>query len=85
MAAVQMLIVSVLVAVSLIFSAWWLTPARRRLWVLDHLVRADATRGPLVRLRRALLARAQIGCAACRANPSAAAPHSTEKGAALRR
>jgi hypothetical protein len=85
MAALQIAVVSVLVAVSLVLSAWWLTPARRRLWVLDHLVSADATRGPLVRLRRALLARAQIGCAACRANPSAAAPHLTEKGAAPRR
>ena len=86
MATLQMLIASVLVAVSLILSAWWLMPARQRLWVLDRVVSAEATRGPLVRLRRALLARAQIGCAACRANPSAAvAPRSTEKGAALRR
>jgi hypothetical protein len=84
-AALQMAVVSVLVAVSLILSAWWLTPARGRLWVLDQLVSADATRGPLVRLRRALLARAQVGCGACRANPNAAAAHSTEKGAALRR
>ena len=85
MAALQSAVVIVLVAASLILSAWWLTPARGRLWVLDHLVRADSTRGPLVRLRRALLARAQIGCGACRANPSALAPHSTGKGAELRR
>jgi hypothetical protein len=85
MQAVQSAIVIVLVAASLILSAWWLTPARRRLWVLDHLLRADATRGPLVRLRRALLARAQIGCHACRANPSAGAPRSTETGAEPRR
>jgi hypothetical protein len=38
-----------------------------------------------VRLRRALLARAQIGCHACRANPSAGAPRSTETGAEPRR
>ena len=85
MQAVQSAIVIVLVAASLILSAWWLTPARRRLWVLDHLLRAYATRGPLVRLRRALLARAQIGCHACRANPSAGAPRSTETGAEPRR
>ena len=85
MAALQTLIVIILVAVSLILSVWWLTPARRRLWVLDHLLRADATRGPLVRLRRALLARAQIGCHACRAHPSAGAPRSTETGAEPRR
>jgi len=85
MAVLQSVVVIVLVAASLILSCWWLTPARRRLWVLDHLVRADATRGPLVRLRRALLARAQLGCHACSANPSASARHSTEKGAGLRR
>jgi len=85
MQAVQSAIVIVLVAASLILSAWWLTPARRRLWVLDHLLRADATRGPLVRLRRALLARAQIGCHACSANPNASAAHSTGKGAEPRR
>jgi hypothetical protein len=81
----QTVIVIVLVAASLVLSCWWLTPARRRLWILDRLVPADATRGPLVRLRTALLARAQIGCGACRANPNGAAPHSTEKGAGLRR
>jgi hypothetical protein len=85
MAALQSVIVIVLVSGSLVLSAWWLTPARRRLWVLDHLVSPGATRGPLVRLRRALLARAQIGCHACSANPSASARHSTEKGAGLRR
>ena len=85
MAALQTVAVSVLVATSLILSAWWLTPARRRLWVLDHLVSAKATRGPLVRLRRVLLAQAQIGCHACRANPSATVQHSTEKAAGLRR
>ena len=61
MAVLQSVVVIVLVAASLILSCWWLTPARRRLWVLDHLVRADATRGPLVRLRRALLARSCVG------------------------
>ena len=85
MAALQSIIVIVLVSISLIPSAWWLTPARRRLWVLDHLVSAQATRGPLVRLRRALLARAQIGCHACSANPNASAAHSTGKGAEPRR
>jgi hypothetical protein len=85
MAAFQSVVVIVLVAASLILSAWWLTPMRRRLWVLDHLVSAQATRGPLVRLRRALLARSQIGCHACRANPSATAQHSSEKPAGLRR
>jgi hypothetical protein len=85
MAALQTLIVIILVAVSLILSVWWLTPARRRLWVLDQFVPADATRGVLVRLRRALLGRAQIGCNACRANPNAGAPLPTEKGVGLRR
>ena len=85
MAVVQSVVVIVLVGASLILSAWWLTPARARLWVLDHLVRADATRGPLVRLRRTLLARAQVGCHACSANPSANARGSIEKGGALHR
>jgi hypothetical protein len=85
MATLQSVVVIVLVSGSLILSAWWLTSARRRLWVLDHLVSDKATRGPLVRLRRALLARSQIGCHACRANPSASVQHSTEKAAAPRR
>ena len=88
MAALQSIIVIVLVAASLILSAWWLTPARRRLWVLDHLVSADATRGPLVRLRRAQIfsVRRRSGPAApASANPSASAARSTGKGAELRR
>ena len=85
MAALQSVIVGVLVAASLLLSAWWLLPAPRRLWVLDHLLGAHAARGPLARLRRALLARAQIGCNACRANPSASARRSSEKGGGLRR
>ncbi|HSY08001.1 MAG TPA: hypothetical protein VK820_05650 [Steroidobacteraceae bacterium] len=84
-AILQTAVVIALVAASLILSGWWLTPARRRLWILDQLLPAEATRGPLVRLRRALLARSQIGCGACRANPNAAAPRSTEKGGGLRR
>ncbi len=85
MALVQDILVAALVAASLILSAWWLTPPRQRLWVLDHLTAAGATRGPLARLRRTLLGRAQLGCQACAANPSASAPGSTEKGAAPRR
>jgi hypothetical protein len=85
MAALQSIIVGVLVAASLILSVWWLTPARRRVWILDHLLRVDAPRGPVARLRRALLARAQIGCNACRANPNATARHSTEKAGEPRR
>lgn len=86
MLALQSVIVILLVAASLVLSAWWLTPARRRLWVLNHLVSADATRGPLVRLRQALLAQSQIGgCGACKANPNAPAKHSTGKAAGLPR
>jgi hypothetical protein len=86
MALFQNVVVFVLVAASVLMSLWWLTPARRRLWVLDRLVRADATRGPLVRLRHSLLAKAALGgCGACKANPSAAAPRSTQKAGALRR
>jgi hypothetical protein len=85
-AALQSVVVIVLVAASLVLSLWWLTPARARLWVLDHLLPANATRGPLVRLRRALLARQQVGgCGACRANPNAIAQHSTGTRAGLRR
>ena len=85
MATLQSVIVGVLVAMSLLLSAWWLMSAPRRLWVLDHLLGANSARGPLARLRRTLLARAQIGCNACRANPSASARRSSEKGGALRR
>jgi len=81
----QDIIVASVVAASLILSAWWLTPLRQRLWVLNHLTAAGVTRGPLARLRRTLLGRAQLGCQACAANPSASVPGSTEKGAALRR
>jgi hypothetical protein len=84
-ALVQYLIVAALVVASLSLSAWWLTPLRQRLWLLDHLTRAGARQGALARLRRALLARAPVGCQACPANPSANARGSTEKGAALRR
>jgi cytochrome c553 len=86
MLALQSVIVIVVVAGSITLSAWWLTPARRRLWVLNHLVSQDATRGPLVRLRQALLAQSQIGgCGACKANPNAPAKHSIGKGAGLPR
>jgi hypothetical protein len=86
MLALQSLIVIVLVAGSITLSAWWLTPARRRLWLLNHLVSKDAARGPLVRLRRTLLAQSQIGgCGACKANLNAPAKHSTGKGAGLPR
>jgi len=84
MAALQNAVVFALVAASVLFSVWWLTPARWRLWVLDRLVSADATRGPLVRLRGSLLARAALGCNACKANPSADAQRSTQKAAGLR-
>jgi len=85
-AVLQSVVVIVLVAASLILSAWWLTPARARLWVLDRVVPANAKRGPLARLRRALLARQQVGgCGACRANPNAPAQHSTGTRAELRR
>ncbi|HEY5101982.1 MAG TPA: hypothetical protein VII70_04300 [Steroidobacteraceae bacterium] len=85
MQALQNAIVFVLVAASVLLSLWWLTPARRRLWIFDRLVSADATRGPLVALRRTLLAKAALGgCGACKANPSAGAPRS-EKTGGLRR
>jgi hypothetical protein len=83
---VQSAVVFVLVAASVLLSLWWLTPARRRLWVLDRLVSTNATRGPLVRLRRTLLARAVLGtCGACKANPSADARRSTQKADGPRR
>ena len=85
MAALQSAIVVVLVAASVLLSLWWLTPARRRLWVLDRLVSPNATHGPLVRLRRTLLARSALGCNACKANPSADAQRSTQKAGGLRR
>lgn len=85
MTLAQDIIVAALVAASLILSAWWLTPLRQRVWLLNHLTNAGTTHGPLARLRRTLLARSQVGCHACPANPSASAPGSTEKGAALRR
>ena len=85
MALAQGIIVVALVTGSLALSAWWLTPLRQRLWLLDHLTTNGATEGALARLRSTLLARAQLGCAACSANPNASARDSTEKGAALRR
>lgn len=81
----QSVIVFMLVSASVLLSLWWLTPARRRLWVLDRLVSPSATRGPLVRLRRSLLARAALGCNACKANPNVDAKRSTQKAAGLPR
>jgi hypothetical protein len=86
MQTLQNTVVFVLVAASVLFSVWWLTPARRRLWILDHLVSPDATRGPLAALRRTLLAKSALGgCGACKANPNAGAQRSTEKAGGLRR
>jgi hypothetical protein len=86
MAAWQNVVALVLVAGSVFLSCWWLTPARRRLWLLDRLVSAQATRGPLVALRQSLLAKAALGgCGTCKANPSADAQHSTQKAGGLRR
>lgn len=85
MALVQGIIVALLVAASLILSAWWLMGVRQRVWVLDHLAGAGAPQGPLARLRRTLLARSQVGCQTCAANPSASARGSTEKSGAPRR
>jgi hypothetical protein len=82
----QSIVVFVLVSVSVLLSLWWLTPLRRRLWLLDHLVSAHAKGGPLVKLRRSLLAKSVLGaCGACKANPSADAQRSTQKTGALRR
>jgi len=61
MATLQNIVVCVLVSASVLLSLWWLTPQRRRLWVLDRLLGAHATRGPLVRLRRSLLSKAAQG------------------------
>jgi hypothetical protein len=86
MAALQNIAVLLLVAGSVFFSAWWLTPARWRLWVLDRLIGAKQSRGPLVALRESLLAKAALGgCGACKANPNADAQRSTQKAGALRR
>ena len=86
MAALQSIVVFVLVGSSVLLSLWWLTSARWRLWLLDRLASPNATRGPLAALRRSLLARSALGgCGACKANPSADAQRSTQKAAGLRR
>jgi hypothetical protein len=86
MAALQNVVVFALVAGSVFLSCWWLTPARRRLWLLERLVSPNATRGPLARLRQSLLSKAALGsCGACKSNPSVDAQRSTQKAAGLRR
>jgi hypothetical protein len=85
MGTLENIVVIVLVAGSAFLSGWWLTPTRARLWLLDRLVDRSATRGPLVALRRTLLAKAALGCGACKAKPSAGAQRSTQKAAGLRR
>jgi hypothetical protein len=86
MAALQNVAVITLVAGSVFLSIWWLTPARRRLWLLDRLIGTKQTRGPLFALRESLLAKAALGgCGACKANPNADAQRSTQKAGALRR
>jgi hypothetical protein len=86
MQSLQNAIVFVLVAVSVLLSLWWLTPARRRLWLLDRLLSPNSTRGPLAALRRTLLAKTVLGgCGACKANPNAGAQRSTEKAGGPRR
>jgi hypothetical protein len=86
MAALQNVAVFTLVAGSVFLSIWWLTPARRRLWLLDRLIGTKQTRGPLFTLRESLLAKAALGgCGACKANPNADAQRSTQKAGALRR
>ena len=86
MAALQNVVVFLLVGASLFLSAWWLTPARRRLWLLDRFIGTKQTRGPLVALRASLLAKSALGgCGACKANPNADAQRSTQKAGALRR
>jgi hypothetical protein len=76
MATFQTVVVIVLVGASLFASIWWLTPARGRLWILDHLLSPNTTSGYLARLRGGLLGKAALGCGACKSNVSAGAQHS---------
>jgi hypothetical protein len=86
MAALQNIVVFVLVGLSVLLSLWWLTSARWRLWLIERLASPNATRGPLAALRRSLTARSALGgCGACKANLSASAQHPTQKAAGLRR
>jgi hypothetical protein len=74
----QELVVSVLVVVAVVFSAWKLMPARRRLQAMLALDAWLAHRDFLQGWRTRVLARriqsaAGPGCAGCAANPGA--PH----------
>lgn len=62
--------VIVIVCVSAVYCAWKLTPGRQRLWLLEHLLPAGATRRfpALARLQRSAQAGIGGACAGCSAN-----------------
>ena len=62
----EKLIVATLVVAAVVFSAWRLTPLRRRLRLLERLApEASRRRGPIGALWRATQAQAGQGCNAC--------------------
>ncbi len=65
----QWVIVALLVIVSAVYASWRLLSARRRLWLLEHLLPADPRAGAAAgwreRLRRAATADAMRGCQGC--------------------
>jgi len=67
MAALESIVVAVIVAVCVLYSAWTLLSARLRLRVLDvmHASLGDLTPGFLTRLREKLLAGTAGGCGTC--------------------
>jgi hypothetical protein len=80
---VQQLLVGVLVAAGIVFSAWRLMSARWRLRLLDALYALPGARRAawLVRLRQRLLSHPSLACGGC---SNADAAHAVKPGAASR-
>jgi hypothetical protein len=76
MSVLEYVVVALLVAGSIAFSAWRLAPASLRLRILDLLPPSRPGAGLIGRLRRAALAEISSGCHAC---------SQTRKAGALRR
>jgi hypothetical protein len=79
----QQVLVGLLVAAGVVFSAWRLLSARWRLRLLDALYALPGVRGAawLARLRQHLLAQSTLACGGC---SSADAAHGPKPGAASR-
>jgi hypothetical protein len=81
--ALQYVLVGLLVAAGIVFSAWRLSSARLRLRLLEALGALPGARGAawLARLRQRLLAHPTLACGGC---SQADAAHAIKPGAASR-